>query len=417
MGGTILALAAALLLLMPLVSMLPIYNAYGITSSLFVSQSIKNTSGKAIQQLNAGQQAMISVRVLNHEASEQPFTTIIDVRDGNDVSVHIAWMSGTAEPGGHFDVELPWSAQESGSYMVRTFLITNLESPEVISGVSRSQLMVTESDTLKESFVAGNLSGIAKLAVISNGVQHKVWFTLVDQDGKQTTHDGRATIKITDSLGELRYTGTVPVEKSDFILFKPNEQSAANIAYVWTVPMIDVKRGLGAGTAVLTFVSSDGKSYSAKFGPIEIYQAYGDELAQVYESQYNKFANDIGKSIVKGNFKITLVKAGQFTHLANTTSGDEVTHYRADLVIENAGDAVNSWPSEYLIVDDKSNEYNEMPYGATLHAGGIVPAHGKTRGYVLFEDVNVSASWATLILKGNNYSNDPKDVLEFHIPL
>jgi hypothetical protein len=416
MGSTILALAAALLLLMPVFSMLTLHDAYGVTSNLFVSQSIKNTSGKAIQQLNAGQQAMISVRVLNYEASEQPFTAIIDVRDSSDVSVHIAWMSGTAEPGGHFDVELPWSAQESGSYTVRTFLITNLESPEVMSGVSRSQLMVTKSDTLKDSFVPGNLSGIAKFAASSDGAYYTAWFTLVDENGKQTTYDGKATMTITDSLGELRYTGTVPVEKNDFILFKPTEQSAPNIAYVWKVRMLDVSRGLGTGTAVLTFAGSDGKSYSAKFGPVEIYQASGNELAQVYEYQYNKFATDIDKSIVKGNFKVTLVKAGQFTHLVNGTSGDEVTHYRADIIIENVGNAVNSWPSQYLIVDDKSNEYSEMS-GGTLHAGGVIPGFAKTGGYVLFEDVDESASWANLILRGNNYSNDPKDVFEFHIDL
>jgi hypothetical protein len=412
--STVLALAAALLLLIPVFSVLFSHDAHAITSSLFVSQSIKNINGKATQQINAGQQAMISVSVLNYDKADQPFTAIIDVRDDSNVSVHVEWVSGVAAPGGQTEAKLLWTAQDSGSYSVRTFVITGFENPEVISRVSSSHLMVTNSATLKDTFVPGNLTGISKFAAISSGGQYTVWFTLVDKNGKQTTYDGKATITITDSLGEQRYSRTFAVAKNDFVLFKP-DSSAANIAYVSKVSMLDVNRGLGTGTAVLTFTDSDGKIYYATFGPIEIYQVSGNQLAQDYEQKYIKIADNVGKVVVKENLKITLAKSGHFTHLANGTSGDDVTHYRADLTIENLGTTINSWPSRYVFIDDKSNEYDAI--GGTLHTGDAVPGFGKISGYLLFDDMSEGASWGNLILRGSNYSVDPKDYFEFHIRL
>jgi hypothetical protein len=410
MRRTASAIACALLLLAPITLLYD--KAHGITSNLFVSQSVKNINGKATQQINAGQQAMVSVSILNYDMVEQPLTAIIDVRDEFGTSVHIEWASGVAGPGSQFEAEFPWTAHESGSYTVRTFVITGFESPQVISRASSSKLIVSNSDTLKSTFVPGNLTGISKFAMSSSLGQYTAWFTLLDKNGKQTTFDGKAKLTVTDSLGEIRYSSTFPVAADDFILFKPDD-NAANIAYVWKVRMLDLDPGLGQGTAVLTFTSSDGRIYSSTFGPIEIYQVSGNNLAQEYERMYTKNAHDIGRTVVKDSFKVTVTRAGQFVHLSNGTSGDQVTHYRADVTIENFGNSISSWPSQYMIIDNKSNQYNAT--GGTLHAGSAVPGYSKTGGYLLFDGIGESAAWIKLVVVGDPANS--KDVYEFQLIL
>lgn len=79
-----LACALLLLLLVP-VSMLS-NDAYGITNPI-VSQSIKNINGKTTQLINTCQQAMLSVKILNYDIVEQPFTAIVDVESSTSVYI------------------------------------------------------------------------------------------------------------------------------------------------------------------------------------------------------------------------------------------------------------------------------------------------------------------------------------------
>ena len=130
-------------------------------------------------------------------------------------------------------------------------------------------------------------------------------------------------------------------------------------------------------------------------------------LMEMYENLYLQSAITVGKTITKGDFSITLVKVGYFTHLKYDTSGDEVTQFRLDLKVKNvANDPEYLFESNIVIVDNLGNQYN-YEYDGTLELGEIYAGVTK-EGYVLFPAVNENATTITVTIKQTAY---PEDIL------
>jgi hypothetical protein len=104
--------------------------------------SIKDVSGRPLSSLSAGQQAILSTTVKNNNDRVQPFVALIEVRDSSGVTVYLAWQTGTLNPAGEVEVGLSWKPEQAGDYEVRTFIISDLASPQVLSPVEQSAVTV-----------------------------------------------------------------------------------------------------------------------------------------------------------------------------------------------------------------------------------------------------------------------------------
>jgi hypothetical protein len=393
-----------LVLLLPALACRPILGAdqLSVTAPL-----VKDEGGRFAEQVTGGQKLTLLTSILSGGVADRPFTAIVDVRDSAGISVHIAYVNGVAQQDGKTDVALEWVADYPDSYTIRTFILTGLDNPEILSEVKTGTISV-----LARSFA--EISSVANFATKWDGVFYSVYFSLLDAKQVQTSHDGKASLSIADATGESRYVGSVSVAKSDFRMYERERGDGQPIlAYVWKISGLEVKKGIGFGTATLTFATENDGTFSVTT-PIELGQLPAEEIARGYDTNYHKFATDVDETVVEGNFKITLQSVGHFVHPAGSIPGQEVTHFRADFTITNLASQDLSTPTKYYIVDDKSVQHDEVAFNGTLQSGGTVEAFSTVSGYKLFDDISEDALWIKIVLVG---LNTPEEVLEMHVTL
>lgn len=100
------------------------------------------TSG-GIQELHAGQQAIIETTIKNNDnVYDWASYVIIEVRDSNGVTILLNWQSGVVGAGSQKSVGVSWTPEYAGDYEIRTFVISSLDSPRILSLVSSSQVKI-----------------------------------------------------------------------------------------------------------------------------------------------------------------------------------------------------------------------------------------------------------------------------------
>lgn len=104
--------------------------------------SIDYSASAGQAELLVGQQATISTEITNQRDAAVPFTAIFDVRDQDGVTVFIAWQSTTVGPHESSGVGISWIPHKPGLFSARTFLISDLENPQILSPVSSSEVTV-----------------------------------------------------------------------------------------------------------------------------------------------------------------------------------------------------------------------------------------------------------------------------------
>lgn len=103
---------------------------------------LQDVTGQKLDEVSAGQQVMLATNVRNNNAQPQPFVALIEVRDSNGVTVFLGWQTGTLPANGQINVGLSWTPDSPGDYEVRTFVISSLDNPRVLSTVSTTDITV-----------------------------------------------------------------------------------------------------------------------------------------------------------------------------------------------------------------------------------------------------------------------------------
>jgi hypothetical protein len=96
----------------------------------------------SIAELYVGRQLLISTNVYNNNAQSQPFVAIIEIRDSSDVTQSLAWQSGVLQANGNTTIGSSWTPGVAGDHTIRSFVISGLENPQILSAVSESQVYV-----------------------------------------------------------------------------------------------------------------------------------------------------------------------------------------------------------------------------------------------------------------------------------
>ena len=93
--------------------------------------------------LNAGTELAVSTVIQNKGNSSQPFTVLVEVRDSADITVFLAWQSGTIMPEGSSTIELAWTPDVTGEYELRSFAVSGLEEGSVMAQVAQNTVTVS----------------------------------------------------------------------------------------------------------------------------------------------------------------------------------------------------------------------------------------------------------------------------------
>jgi hypothetical protein len=105
--------------------------------------SVRDASGGAVGTITEGQQVVLTTTVTNNADDELPFVALIEVRDSSGITVYLAWQTGVMNADDRTEVGLSWTPEDAGDYSIRTFVVSNLNNPVVLSEVMTTNITVS----------------------------------------------------------------------------------------------------------------------------------------------------------------------------------------------------------------------------------------------------------------------------------
>ncbi len=93
------------------------------------SARVTDTFGNSLSTVIVDQQVQISDDLGNGKDIEQPFVYLVQIRDNENVTVFLAWISGMLSPGQSFSPSLSWIPDINGIYSVTTFVWKSIDDP------------------------------------------------------------------------------------------------------------------------------------------------------------------------------------------------------------------------------------------------------------------------------------------------
>ncbi|MGI0039916.1 MAG: hypothetical protein ACREAO_08870, partial [Nitrososphaera sp.] len=118
-----------------------IVGSTGTTDSTTPSApALANVNGSSVAEVTNGQQVVITSNVKNSDDQARPATVIVEVRDADGITVYLQWQTATIAANGEIQVGLSWIPEDSGDYTIRTFVISELANPMILSEVVTSEV-------------------------------------------------------------------------------------------------------------------------------------------------------------------------------------------------------------------------------------------------------------------------------------
>ena len=89
--------------------------------------------GNSLDTVSVDQQVQISADLANGQDREQTFAYLVQIQDGDGVTVSLAWITGSLSSGQSFSPALSWIPTASGSYMATAFVWESVDNPTALS--------------------------------------------------------------------------------------------------------------------------------------------------------------------------------------------------------------------------------------------------------------------------------------------
>jgi hypothetical protein len=89
--------------------------------------------GSSVAEVSSGQQVQIAADVSNGQSKDQAFAYLVQVQDGNGVTVSLAWITGSLTAGQSMSPALSWTPDASGSYTATVFVWESVDNPTALS--------------------------------------------------------------------------------------------------------------------------------------------------------------------------------------------------------------------------------------------------------------------------------------------
>jgi hypothetical protein len=89
--------------------------------------------GNSLDSVTVDQQVQISADLANGQDREQTFAYLVQIQDGNGVTVSLAWITGSLSSGQSFSPALSWIPTEAGTYTATAFVWESVDNPTALS--------------------------------------------------------------------------------------------------------------------------------------------------------------------------------------------------------------------------------------------------------------------------------------------
>jgi len=89
--------------------------------------------GASVSSVSVDQQVQIAADVSNGQSGDQGFAYIVQVQDGDGVTVSLAWITGSLTAGQSMSPALSWTPSDSGSYTATVFVWESVDNPTALS--------------------------------------------------------------------------------------------------------------------------------------------------------------------------------------------------------------------------------------------------------------------------------------------
>jgi hypothetical protein len=89
--------------------------------------------GNSLDAVSVDQQVQISADLANGQDREQAFAYLVQIQDGNGVTVSLAWITGSLSSGQSFSPALSWIPTNAGTYTATAFVWESVDNPTALS--------------------------------------------------------------------------------------------------------------------------------------------------------------------------------------------------------------------------------------------------------------------------------------------
>ena len=94
---------------------------------------IVDAFGNSLDTVSVDQQVQITADLANGQDREQQFAYLVQIQDGNGVTVSLAWITGSLSAGQSFSPALSWIPTEAGTYSATAFVWESVDNPTALS--------------------------------------------------------------------------------------------------------------------------------------------------------------------------------------------------------------------------------------------------------------------------------------------
>jgi hypothetical protein len=113
------------------------------TSTTPTNPVLKDIGGNELTEVSAGSQVILSSDITNNADFSQNFAAIVEVRDADGFTVMLQWQTGILNPNGRAEIGISWTPDAPGEYTVRTFVLTSIQNPGILSPIAESTVTVS----------------------------------------------------------------------------------------------------------------------------------------------------------------------------------------------------------------------------------------------------------------------------------
>jgi len=89
--------------------------------------------GNSLNAVGVDQQVQLTADLANGQDREQAFAYLVQIQDGDGVTVSLAWITGSLAEGQSFSPALSWIPTEGGSYTATAFVWESVDNPTALS--------------------------------------------------------------------------------------------------------------------------------------------------------------------------------------------------------------------------------------------------------------------------------------------
>ncbi len=102
-----------------------------------------DSSGNTLTKVAANQQIQIVSDIANKEDRNQPFAYLVQIQDGNGITLSLSWITGTLSPNQGLTLSQSWMPKTTGTYTAQIFVWQSIGNPDALSPPLTLQIPVT----------------------------------------------------------------------------------------------------------------------------------------------------------------------------------------------------------------------------------------------------------------------------------